>query len=151
ERAGKHFVLLDIDDLARKPMPKGRKERYQKLQKRYGIEAFPTVVLATPEGLAYAQTTYLESIPDPAGYWKHLQPLRERGEKFRSALERARRLEGQARADVLAKALSHIHPEFVLKFHADRVRELASLTPGDATGYLAFLDGRKAVAALQEK
>jgi hypothetical protein len=28
---------VDIDDLARKPMPAGRKERYRKLQERYGI------------------------------------------------------------------------------------------------------------------
>src|SRR5262249_53930222 len=49
ESAGKHFVLVDIDDLARKPMPEGRKERYRKLKERYGIEAFPTVVLATAD------------------------------------------------------------------------------------------------------
>src|SRR5690242_21840096 len=38
---GKLFVLVDIDDLARRPMPAGRKERYQALQQRYGIAAFP--------------------------------------------------------------------------------------------------------------
>jgi thiol-disulfide isomerase/thioredoxin len=149
--ASEHFILLDIDDLHRTPMPEGRKERYQKLQQRYGVEAFPTVVLATPEGLAYAQTTYLESIQDPANYWKHLHPLHERGQQIRSALERARKLEGQARAEALAEALSRIHPEFVVKFHANRVKELKGLTPTDATGYLAFLDGRLTVAALQEQ
>jgi protein disulfide-isomerase len=151
ERAGKHYVLLDVDDLQRTPMPEGRKERYQKLQQRYGVEAFPTVVLATPEGLAYAQTTYLESINDPAAYWEHLEPLRERGQRFRAGLERAGKLEGRARADALAEALSQVNPEFVLKFHADRVKELQGLTPNDATGYLAFLNGRKAVAVLQEQ
>jgi hypothetical protein len=151
EKAAKHFVLLDIDDLHRTPLPDGRKERYQKLQQRYGVEAFPTVVLATPQGLAYAQTTYLESITDPAAYWEHLHPLRERGQKFRAALERARKLEGRARAEVLAEALSQVNPEFVLKFHEDRTQELRRLTPDDTTGYLAFLNGRKAVAAIQEQ
>lgn len=151
ERAGKHFVLLDVDDLQRTPLPEGRKELYRKLQQRYGVEAFPTVVLATPEGLAYAQTTYLESINDPAGYWEHLQPLRQRGQRFRVGLERAGKLEGRSRAVALADALSQVNPEFVLKFHADRVKELQGLTPNDATGYLAFLNGRKAVAALQEQ
>lgn len=149
--ASEHFVLLDVDDLHRTPMPEGRKQRYRKLQQRYGVEAFPTVILATPEGLAYAQTTYLESIKDPADYWKHLQPLYQRGQQFRSALERAGKLEGRARADALADALAWIHPEFVLKFHANRVKELEALTPADATGYLAFLDGRKAVAELQKQ
>src|SRR3954447_19057898 len=41
DRASKHFVLLDIDNLHRTPLPEGRKERYEKLQRRYGIEAFP--------------------------------------------------------------------------------------------------------------
>ncbi len=150
-RAAKHFVLVDIDDLHRTPMPPDRKQRYQELQQRYGIEVFPTVVLATPEGLAYARTTYLESINDPVAYWEHLQPLRARGQKFRAALARAGKLEGRARAEALAEALSQVHPEFVLKFYADRVKELQGLTPNDATGYLAFLNGRKAVAALQEK
>ena len=149
--ASEHFVLLDIDCLERTPMPEGRKERYEKLQRRYGIEMFPTVVLATPEGLAYAQTTYLESIGDPAAYWEHLQPFRKRGQQFRSALERAGKLEGRARADALAEALSQINPEFVVKFHSDRVKELKALTSTDATGYLTFLDGRMAVAAIQKR
>src|SRR5262249_17850740 len=88
---------------------------------------------------------------DPTAYWKHLQPLHQRGQQFRSALERASKLQGRARADALAEALSRIHPEFVMKFHADGVKELEGLTRTDATGYLAFLDGRKAVAALQEQ
>ncbi len=151
EHAGKRFVLLDIDDLRRTPLPEGRKERYHKLQERYGIEAFPTVVLATPEGLAYAQTAYRPSIQDPTAYWNDLQPLYERGQQFRSALQRSRKLEGRARAEALAAALSQIHPDFVVKFHTDRVQELEKLTPRDATGYLAFLDGRKAVTALQDQ
>jgi thioredoxin-related protein len=151
KRAGKHFVLLDVDDMQRTPLPQGRKDRYRKLQERYGVEAFPTVVLATPEGLAYAQTTYLPSINDPAAYWAHLQPLRERGQKFRAGLERAAKLTGRPRAEALAEALSQVNAEFVLKFYPDRVKELRELTPDDATGYLAFVGGRQAVAALQEK
>jgi thioredoxin-related protein len=149
--AAEQFVLLDVDDLQRTKMPEGRKERYEKLQQRYGVEAFPTVVLATPQGLAYAQTTYLEAVQDPAAYWKHLQPLRNRGKQFRAGLARAATLDGRARADALADALSRIHPDFVVKFHADRVKELEGLTPADATSYLAFLDGRKAVTAIQER
>src|SRR5262249_37426636 len=97
ERAVKHFVLVDIHDLARKPMPAGRKERYRKLQERYGIEAFPTLVLTTADGRPYARTTYRPSITKPEAYWEHLQPLRQRGTVLRSALEKAGKLEGSAR------------------------------------------------------
>jgi thiol-disulfide isomerase/thioredoxin len=149
ERAAKHFVLVDIDDLARKPMPAGRKERYHKLQERYGIEAFPTVVLATADGRPYARTTYHPSITSPEAYWEHLQPLRQRGTVLRAALERASKLEGAARAAALADGLAEVPADFVLRFYEDRVQELRRVDPEDSTGYLAFLDGRKALAAIQ--
>jgi hypothetical protein len=38
-----------------------------------------------------------------------------------------------------------------LRFYDDRVHELRRLDPEDRTGYQAFLDGRKALAALQAK
>src|SRR5437773_945905 len=75
ELASRRFVLLDIDNLAREAMPEGRKERYDALQKRYGIRAFPTLVMATAEGLPYAATGLLEEINNPDAYWRHLEPL----------------------------------------------------------------------------
>src|SRR5262245_11383599 len=149
ERAAKHFVLVDIDDLARKPMPAGRKERYRTLQGRYGIEAFPTVVLATADGRPYARTTYHPAITTPGAYWEHLRPLRRRGSVRRAALQKAGRLEGSARAAALADGLAEVPADFVVRCYEDRVQELRRLDPEDGTGYLAFLDGRKALAALQ--
>jgi thiol-disulfide isomerase/thioredoxin len=149
--AGKLFVLVDIDDLARRPMPAGRKERYQALQQRYGIAAFPTVVLATADGRPYAWATYHESITQPAAYWDHLKPLRQRGAALKAPLAKAAGLEGQARARVLANGLAEVPADFVTRFYEDRVGELRRLDPGDRTGYLAFLGGRKALAALQEQ
>jgi thiol-disulfide isomerase/thioredoxin len=151
DRAARHFVLVDIDDLHRKPMPAGRKERYKKLQERYGIEAFPTVVLATADGRPYARTTYHPAITTPGAYWEHLQPLRQRGTVLRAALEKAARLEGSARAAALADGLAEVPADFVPRFYEDRVQELRRLDPEDGTGYLAFHDGRKALAALQAK
>jgi thiol-disulfide isomerase/thioredoxin len=149
EPAAKHFVLVDIDDLARKPMPAGRKERYRKLQERYGVEAFPTVVLATADGRPYARTTYHPAITKPEAYWEHLQPLRRRGTVLRAAMERAAKLEGSARAAALADGLAEVPADFVLRFYDDRVQELRRLDPRDRIGYLAFIDGRKALAAVQ--
>ncbi len=149
ERAAKHFVLVDIDDLARKPMPAGRKERYQKLQQSYGIKAFPTVVLATADGQPYARTTYHEAITTPEAYWEHLQPLRKRGTALRAALERAEKLDGADRAAALADGLAEVPADFVPRFYQDRVQELRRLDPEDSTGYLAFTGGRQALAELQ--
>lgn len=95
------------------------------------------------------RTTYHPSITKPEAYWEHLQPLRQRGTVLRAALEKAGKLEGSARAAAVADGLAEVPADFVLRFYEDRVRELRRLDPKDSTGYLAFLDGRKALAALQ--
>lgn len=151
--AGKHFVLLDIDDLRRRDskMPAGRKERYQALQKRYGIETFPSVVMTTPDGLPYARTTYLPDINEPAAYWAHLDPLRQRGATLAAALKKATALDGPARAAALVDGLGVVPAGFVTRFYGERVDEIRRLDPADRTGYLAFLAGRAAIDGVHER
>ena len=146
-RVGDKFVLIDIDLPAtdRTPIPADRKQRYEALQERYGITTFPTVLLATPDGRAYARTTYRESMATPELFGGHLEALQERGRRLSQALARADRLAGKDRAEALAEGLGQVDPRFVTRFHADRVAELRVLDPDDATGYLAFLDGRRAL------
>ena len=50
ERGSQEFVLVDIDLPYRTPIPADRKQRYEELQRRYGINSFPSVVLALPDG-----------------------------------------------------------------------------------------------------
>jgi thiol-disulfide isomerase/thioredoxin len=148
-RAREAFVLVDIDLPLRTPIAADRKDRYERLQERYAIESFPSVILATADGRPYAQTTYLTKINDPASYWDYLQTLRRRGERLKAAWARADRLQGRARAEAIADGLAEVYPGLVPLFYADRVKELRELDPSDITGYLAFLDGRKAVDALK--
>jgi thiol-disulfide isomerase/thioredoxin len=148
-----HFILVDIDDLRRatSKMPDGRKERYRALQQRYGIETYPSVVLATPEGLPYARTTYFPEINDPKAYWAHLEPLRQRGATLRAALARAAATTGPARAVALVDGLGVVPAGFVTRFFGEQVAEIRRLDPADATGYLAFLAGRAAVESLHAR
>ena len=86
---------------------------------------------------------------DPESYWNYLAPLRERGARLRAALSRAEALKGEKRAAELANALSEVDPRFISRFYADRVAELRTADPADSTGYLAFLDGRRALDEFQ--
>ena len=43
-------------------------------------------MLATADGLPYAATGLVKEINNPRGYWQHLEPLYERGQKFKAAL-----------------------------------------------------------------
>jgi thiol-disulfide isomerase/thioredoxin len=151
ERATREFVLVDIDLplTGRTRIPADRKQRYEKLQERYGITSFPTVVLATPDGRPYARTTYREALRTPESYWKHLASLRERGRRLRDALARAEARHGRARAEALADALAEVDPRFIPRFYVDRVAELRAADPSDPTGYLAFLGGRRALDDFQ--
>ena len=149
ERARGVFILLDIDYPYRNPIAEDRKQRYEKLQKRYGIDTFPSIVLASPDGRPYARTRYHEGIDNPEAFWTHLQPLRRQGDLLKAALKRAEGLEGLERANAIVDGLSEIHPGFVPLFYSDRLKELRELDPSDTTGYRAFLDGRKAVDAMQ--
>lgn len=151
ELASRYFVLLDIDNLVRDPMPEGRKERYDALQERYGIHAFPTVVLATAEGLPYAATGLLEQQNNPRAYWQHLERLRERGQKFKTALDAAGGIGRLTSAQAIVAAFSELRPDFVLRFYPDKLKELRKLSPADKTGYLAFLDMRAALLRLESK
>ena len=153
ERAGGTFVLVDIDLplTDRIPIAADRKRRYEELQERYGIASFPTVVLATADGRPYARTTYRDAFQTPETYWNYLAPLRERGRRLRAALTRAEALEGKWRAAELATGLSEVDPRFLSRFYADRLAELRAADPSDSTGYLAFLDGRRALDEFQSR
>src|SRR5262249_7510114 len=131
ERAGGEFVLVDIDLPYVKPIAPDRKKRYEDLQRHYGINSVPTVVLALPDGRPYARTTYRDSIPTPETFWEHLQPLHERGRCLREALSRADRLDGRSRAEAIAEGLGQVNPRFVPLFYDDRVAELRKIDPSD--------------------
>ena len=149
ERASREFVLIDIDLPVRTPIAADRKQRYEQLHERYGIRSFPTIVLAMPDGRPYARTTYREALQTPEAYWKHLGPMHERGQRLRAALVRIEALEGRARAEALVEGLSQLNPRFIPLFYADHVAELRAIDPSDTTGYLAFLDGRRALDDFQ--
>jgi thiol-disulfide isomerase/thioredoxin len=149
ERAGGTFVLVDIDLPVRSPIPPDRKRRYEELQERYGIASVPTIVLAMADGRPYARATYRDAFQTPEAYWNYLAPLLERGRRLRAALDRARALQGESRAAELASGLSEIDPRFIPRFYSDCVAEIRAADPSDSTGYLAFLDGRRALDEFQ--
>jgi thiol-disulfide isomerase/thioredoxin len=162
--AAKHFVLVDIDALARGLSPE-RKARYVELQKQYHVGTFPSVFLTTPEGEPYAWTTYIPAVESidlravmagvkldkPEAFWAQIQPLIARGKIFREGLARARDLTGIARADAMIDALSQVRADFLLWYYPQKIEELKALDPADHRGFLAYLAGCKAYADLEEK
>ncbi len=152
--AAEHFVLVDIDTLARGLSPE-RKKRYVALQARYKVGSFPSVFLATPGGEPYAWTTYIPptdsgslaaitasvKLDTPARFRAQLEPLIARGRAFREGLARAGRLSGAARADAMVDALSQVRADFLEYYYPEKIAELRALDPADRRGFLAYLAG----------
>ena len=90
EKATKDFVFVFLD------FPRGEAlkkevvdpELNQKLNKAYGVEGFPTIILANADGLPYARTGYQEGGPE--GYLTHLAELRTAGEKIKGLIARGK-------------------------------------------------------------
>ncbi|MFN0058602.1 MAG: thioredoxin family protein [Planctomycetota bacterium] len=85
--AGKDFIFVFIDfpkaaDLkAKVPDPKSNEE----LQKKYGVQGFPTILLTDAEGRVYGRTGYQEGGPEK--YLASLTKFREGGEKIKALLD----------------------------------------------------------------
>jgi hypothetical protein len=58
-----HFVLVKLDYLRKRPLPADRQAALDAISERYAIAGFPTVLLCTADGTAYARTGYLKLTP----------------------------------------------------------------------------------------
>jgi thioredoxin-related protein len=75
EQARNHFVFVNIDFPSDKSgQSKQLRAQNQRLAQIFGIDGYPTVILARPDGTPYARTGYQEGGPD--AYLKHLEQLR---------------------------------------------------------------------------
>lgn len=147
--APKHFVLLELDYPQQKELPKEEKEQNEKLQEKYKIEGFPTILLTDETGRPYAKTGYQ---PDgPEAYNKHLTELRKVHETRDAAFAKAAKAEGLEKAKALLEGLNAIDPDLVQAHYQAESDQVIALDTGDTLGLKAkkaYADKR---AALDEK
>ncbi len=74
--AARHLVLLTVDFPRKKWQTPAQKRENADLARRYGIEAYPTILLLDPDGRVIGQTGYREG--GPVAYVKHLKHLLRR-------------------------------------------------------------------------
>ncbi len=149
-KALKKLVCVDIDALSVGLSPQ-RKKSYEDLQRQYHIGSFPSVLLATPDGVAYAWITYSEQTATPEKFWASLQPLIAEGKAFRQGLAKAANLSGTAKIDAIVAGMKQVRPDLLRRFQAAKIEQLRKLDPFDKSGYLAYLDARRAVEAAEQK
>ena len=76
DEAGRDFVFVKIDFPSDKSgQSQALQQQNDRLARNYGIQGYPTIILARPDGTEYARTVYREGGPD--AYLDHLQQLRQ--------------------------------------------------------------------------
>lgn len=130
------FILVELDFPKRHKLEPALEQQNQALNAAFGVEGFPTIILADAEGRPYAATGYQPG--GPSTYIKHLEELRaikgERDAKFKAAtaakgLERAKLLaEG---LDALVGPQLRLSPEALLPAYMPIAKEIIAI---DADG-----------------
>lgn len=77
--ADANLILVKLDFPRRKPQSDAVKAQNQKLQVKYGVEGYPTLVILDPDGKEVGQTGYRKGGAEP--YVKHLQEFLDRSDK----------------------------------------------------------------------
>lgn len=130
------FVLVELDF----PNDKSKQtEAVQKqndeLAKKYGIEGFPTILLADEEGRPFASTGYQAGGPEE--YVKHLDGLLEKRKARDDGFAAAAKLEGPAKAKALIAVLDtmELGDSTVSGFYGSTVDEIKKSDPEDSSGF----------------
>ena len=123
-----YYVLLKIDD----PMDESitseeTKAKNDALRMRYGVNSFPTIILADAAGIPYAITSYKEG--GPKKYLEHIHELHNTKEQMLKLLIKADEttITGIEKAKLIDEALSLIPSKIVDRFYRDRIDQIIEL------------------------
>src|SRR5690606_18384268 len=100
------FVLVEIDfprDKEKAGITEEIAEQNNKLQEKYGIQGFPTIMLTDASGKPFAQTGYQPGGPEK--YVEHLDTLRAKKAARDEAFAKAEKSDGVEKAKALVSAL----------------------------------------------
>lgn len=143
--AGENFVLVELDYPARKELPEDIVAQNEVLKEQFGIEGFPTIILADAQGRPYAQTGYQQGGPE--AYVAHLEELKQKRVQRDEYLAAAEEAEGIERAQRLHDAMQVLGDDMAVKHYASVVDEIMTIDADNEAG----LKGHYEAIALAEE
>lgn len=146
------FVLVELDfpqDTSK--LSEETQKQNAELQEKYGIQGFPTIVLADAEGRPFATTGYQEGGAE--SYVEHLDKLLENRKARDAAFEKAEELEGAEKAEALVNALETmaLDEAMVAQFYDGVVEKIKAADPDDKTGYVAKMEEKQRYVDFESK
>ena len=144
----KNFVLLEIDfPQDKSKLSKETQEQNAKLQTQFGIQGFPSIVLADAQGRPYAKTGYQPGGPEK--YLPHLDELRAVKGRRDEAWKKAEGAQGVEKAKFLSAGLKVLDEDIVAQHYAKVIAEITALDPKDETGLGSAMGFKADLATLQ--
>jgi tetratricopeptide (TPR) repeat protein len=143
-RGTEPFVLVKLEfPKSDEELPPGQREDFIAWRDRYGIRAFPTVLLADANGRPYAVTGHVGL--EAGEYTRHLGKLREARERRDAALSRSLTARGVEKAGHLDSALSAMESaidgsftekqgDILARFYRAEIDQIIGLDPMNAAG-----------------
>lgn len=126
-------------------------EQNKAAAERYGIQGYPTVLLADETGKPFAKTGY-----KPGGaenYVRHLDEHMAKRTARDESLAAAAKLDGVAKAKALVTALQSmgLQDEMLASFYPEEIAAIKDADPKDESGYIKGLESKKKFADFQGK
>jgi thioredoxin-related protein len=143
------FVLVELDfpqDTSKQP--ETVRKQNEALRDAFGIEGYPSIVLADATGRPYAQTGYQKG--GAAAYLKHLDELRGKLKARDAAFKRAESASGIEKAKALQEGLSEVPDNLVAAHYRPTLQQIRSLDPEDTLGVDARFGAMQAMRQLGE-
>jgi tetratricopeptide (TPR) repeat protein len=125
----RHFVLVELDFPHNKARPKNYPQNLDRFR-RWGLDGFPSLILADAQGRPYANLRDGRVRDDAAAYVQRMEQLRQVRISRDELLTQALSLEGAAKAQCLDKALSLLPADFQNEYR-DAVAQICELDPDD--------------------
>lgn len=139
--ASRDFELIKLDFPKEKPQSDKLKSQNSEMAARYGVEAYPTVILTDVNSKPYAITGYQEGGVE--NYLALLEEFRQLRIKRDEKLAAAKNATGLDRARLLDEAISGLDESIVSVYYDDIVTEIVELDKEDQAGLRSKWNAQK--------
>lgn len=146
------YVLVELD------YPKDKSKlseetiaQNEKLQEKYSITGFPTILLMDGEGRPFAKTGYQAG--GPTTYVAHLKELSQVRADRDKAFAEADKAEGVEKAKLLVAALGKmgIDEALISTFYGDTIKQIKAADPADESGFVKGIEQKEKFAKFQNE
>ncbi len=132
KEAPAQFVFVKLDFPRKTSLPPDLKKQNQEWLDKFGVQGFPTIILADAKGRPYAKTGYQAGGPE--AYLKHLRDLAKTGAELQAAIAKAGRAQGADKAKLLDKALASVDPSLIGAAYKDLIDQIVAADADNKAG-----------------